>query len=148
MRHRPRPSPGRRRPGRHRQRPGNPVYHYQVETFRYRPRAAELPRPILRVRHCLELLNDSADALTQAVHAGDLSRAASCLRTLQQDVARSALTLAELYIEPTPATSYRHGDPEPGLEVRQVEDGDILYLRQPAAGGFVWIRRGDPAPAP
>ncbi|MFC3985197.1 hypothetical protein [Streptosporangium jomthongense] len=126
--------------------PGNLVYHYQVETFRYRPRAAELPRPILRVRHCLELLNDSADALTQAVHAGHLTRAASCLYALKQDVARSALVLSELYTEPTPATLYRHGDPEPGLEVRQVEDGDTLYLRQPAAGGFVWIRRGDPAP--
>lgn len=118
---------------------GGPVYHYQVESFRYLPDDAELPRPVLRVRHCLELLNDSKTALTEAVHAGHLTRAASCLRSLKLDIARSALVLSELYTEPTPATSYRHGDPEPGLEVRQVEVGDTLYLRRPAAGGFVWV---------
>lgn len=111
--------------------PGGQPYHYEIDSYRHQPPEEDLPEPVLKTKRSLELLGHSLGEFTRAIGAGDMSGAALYLRSLQRDVARGALNLAALQTRTTPATPYRHGDPEPEPDVLLVRDGDTIYVREP-----------------
>ena len=126
--------------------PGGAPYHYEVESFGYVADDDDLPAPVRKVRHSLSLLGHSMEQFLRAVSAGDRITAAHYLDSLRRDVARGALSLADLHTTSTPAIPYHHGDPEPTEEVLWVRDGDTIYTRRSVFGRELWYGPDRTAP--
>ncbi|MFI7643193.1 hypothetical protein [Nonomuraea sp. NPDC049400] len=63
----------------------------------------DLQAPVRKVRHSLDLLGHSMEQFLRAVSAGNRITAAYYLESLRRDVARGALSLADMHTTPTPA---------------------------------------------
>ncbi|NAS27458.1 hypothetical protein GT755_38050 [Herbidospora sp. NEAU-GS84] len=124
-----------------------PPVHFQVESFAWTAADDDLPAPVRRLRANLDLLDYALKEFTRAVSVGDNVGAALYLSMLRRDVARGALSLADLTTRATPATHYHHGDAEPHRDVIQVRDGDTIFNRERdyfgAQGGDLWRAPGE-----
>lgn len=105
--------------------PGRAEFYYEVEPFRYLPHASELPDILVRLRAGMELLSYSREGIERAVLDCDMGSAAYHLEGLRRDIARTAVTLAQLETVTPSARRYPPGSPEPGII--QVKHGEVTY---------------------